>query len=128
MYQLLSFHDTVNANSDKTLVGSRLNFPYVVREHQIDFALGCENKLKIRIFLSEDPTAPPTGEPQGTNVFRTYGQQDYIVGDDAHLNLSDDHQVPARGTYIKVYADNQDTALHEINVRVVIDIIPEEVT
>jgi len=117
----LHFHDTVNALSEKTVVSERIMFPFVIQRVAIGFAPGCNRLVRIKIFVSGDDSAPSSGEPSGTNIFAQYGQRDYVVGDDAVVEFPHQIDVPERGMFLKVYANNLDSNDHTIDTHVTIE-------
>ena len=117
----LHFYDTVTALSEKTVVSSRIMFPFVIHRISIGFPPGSNRLVQIKIFVSADDEAPTTGEPSGTNIFAQYGQKDYVVGDDAVVEFPHQIDVSERGMYLKVYANNLDSYDHTIDVHVTIE-------
>jgi len=124
LYTLI-FHDTVSALSEKTLVSDRIRWKFRIHRIQVAFPPGANRLVKIKVFYSPDSNAPSTGEPSGTNLFAQWGPQDYIVGDDALIEFPHRISPDGRGLFLKVYADNEDTYEHTIDVRLTIEKLEE---
>jgi len=127
MLQTLQFHGTCSAYGELTIVSDKVNTPFVIRKYHIGFAPGCDRLLQIKVFISPDPTAPSVGEPTGTNVFAQFVANPYIIGDDSVVEIEDNTYVKQRGVWLKVYAKNEDSYDHTVDVRITIDIeYPQE--
>jgi|GEM_PF-1930392 len=118
------FYEGIMPKKDKTLVSERLDFPYVITEVRVDFALETRKMLQIKVFVCSDDEVPSSGEPFGYNVFEDFSQAPYIVGDEP-LDVSVGFKVERPGTWIKVYGKNLDTFPKTLDVKVTID-MPEE--
>jgi len=121
----LHFHDTVDPLSEKTIVSERIMFPFRIHRISAGFAPGTNRLMLIKIFVAADDSAPASGEPEGVNIFAQYGQRDYITGDDELLEFPHQIEVPERGMWIKVYANNLDTYSHTIDVHITIERLEE---
>lgn len=117
----VSFFGACQARSEKVLVTPRITYPYVVRKIHCRFALGCENKLKLRFYVSRDKDAPSSGPPNGYSMLREHGQVDFIVGDNDEKNLEHEVEVVEQGTWLKVYAENSDYFDHQVDVQMTIE-------
>ena len=117
----LHFHDSVDPLSEKTIVSERINFPFRITQIIVGFPPGTNRLVRIKIFVAADDSAPTSGEPEGVNIFAQYGQRDYVTGDAAMLRFPHMIDVPERGMWIKVYANNLDTYSHTIDVHVTIE-------
>lgn len=115
------FFGTCPALGEKTLVSDRVFHPFVTREFNIGFALNTQRKLRVKVFLSPDRETPVSGEPTGQNCFDSYGNVDYVVGDDVTLTFEHEIEVQAKGMWLKVYAENLDNFDHTIDVAVTIE-------
>ena len=115
------FLGTCDALSEKTLVSDRVFHPFVTRKFLISFALNTQRLLRIKVFIDDDKEVPTSGEPSGLNLFSSYGNVDYVVGDGATLEFEHEVHIDQRGMWIKVYAQNMDNYSHTIDVAVVIE-------
>jgi hypothetical protein len=121
MLKTLSFHGTCNSASVLTLASPRISTPFRVKSIRATFPLGCINLLQLSFLLAYDGSTPATGKPSGTSMLQDYGQVDYIVGDDIKKMLLHEVDVNESGTYLKVYAKNDDFSDHGVDVQVTID-------
>lgn len=125
--QTISFFGSVNAASNLTLVSGRISQAFKTTKIRASFAPGVNRLMTLKYFISTDPTAPTTAEPQGTNVLQKIGQVAYITGDDEFKELEHEVIDPTRNAYIKVYAENADVAAHTIDTQVTIEFIDDDV-
>jgi len=125
MIQTLHFFDTVDANSNKTVVSTHLRVPYWIKYHRVRFPEGTERKLKIYLYYSWDPETPTTQPPEGHNFLSDYAATPYIVGDGETVEGPDESLVREMGSWLKVYAVNEDSFEHTIDVDITIDMIIE---
>jgi hypothetical protein len=118
----IPFYGTCAARSELTLVSGRIGTAYTLAHIRARFAAGCQNLLKLRIYADESQAAPTTGPPSGMSLLRDYSPIDYLVGDDDTKDI--DHQAPVaeRGTWLKIYAVNDDWYDHAVDVQLTIDI------
>lgn len=121
--KVISFYGNSPARSGVTLVSPRIQSGYRVKKVVANFALGCQNLLKLHCFSSPDNWAPADEVPTGLNYFSDYGQVDYVVGDNIQLRLDHEVEIPERGSYIKIYGENNDYYDHAVNVQVTIELI-----
>lgn len=121
MKHSLSFYGPVTAGNRITLVSLRLNFPYVIEQIRVKYALGQNAKIQHSFFVSDDPAAPTGAQPTGLNLLAQYGPVDYTAGDDDVAIIPDNTIVDRMGTYFKVHAYNTDTFDHNANVIITID-------
>lgn len=82
--------------------------------------------MRLKIFTSNDPDAPSSGQPTGTNLLSQYGQVDYVIGDDDWRVFEHTVIVPTRNNWLKVYADNRDIFAHTVDVLITIETQREE--
>lgn len=123
----IPFHDTVAAFSEKTLVSKRIRFKYKRVRVRVHFVLNTNYTLKIKPIISGDQDAPTTGEPQGSNFLDQLGHVDYMVGDDEVKEAIYYLEVEQEGTWVKIYAKNEDSWPHTIDAVVhLTPIEPEE--
>ncbi len=121
-----SFHDTVAANSKKTLVSNKIDLPFSTKRIRAAFAAGTNRLLKLSFYLSPDKSAPTTAPPTGDNILAQLGPQTYIVGEDCIVDFQHELGILSAGFYLKVYANNLDTAEHTIDVQITVEIFPWE--
>jgi hypothetical protein len=114
------FHDTVAANSIKTLVSQRLTFAFATRELRAHFALNTNKKLRLEFFVSPDDSAPTSKPLTGVSLLSSLGQVAYIVGDDETVIVPYHVLVNEVGMYLKVFAENVDSYEHTIDAMVLI--------
>jgi len=122
MKKTLAFFGTCAARSELTLVSPRISTPFLLKRVLATWALSCQDLMSYRVYITEDPSAPTTGKPMGISVLADYGQVDYLVGDGIQLDLHHEVPQPVGGSYLKVYADNQDFYPHDVNVQLEIEI------
>jgi hypothetical protein len=117
----LAFSGTASASSVLTLAGNRIPFRFRVREVIIDWPIGTNKLLQVKVFVATDAEAPSTGEPTGTNIISPYGQRQYLVGSSGVQRYPIFYETNVPGLYVKVYGNNTDTSDHALDVRVVIE-------
>lgn len=117
----VSFFNKVAANSKKTLVSKRINVPFGTKRVRCSFPPGANRLLKLHFYISPDPSAPTTGPPTGYNILGQTGQVEYIAGDNEIKDFQMEVMEPARGQYVKVYAENEDTYEHTIDVQITVE-------
>lgn len=117
-----SFHGTVAANSNLTLVSNRIDLPFTTRKIRAAFVAGANRLLRLSFFVSPDPDAPTTEPPGGSNVLAQLGPQRYIVGNDCIVDFHHELGSLESGKYLKVYAENLDAFAHTIDVQITIEI------
>ena len=83
--------------------------------------MGCLNRVNLRFFISPDNDTPSTGPPNGYSMLREHGQVDYIVGDGDQKDMHHEVEVQSSGTYIKVYAVNDDFYDHLVDVQMTLE-------
>jgi hypothetical protein len=120
--ETISFFSTVSAGGEKTLVSQRINTPFTTSQIAISFPDGHNRLVQIKIFVSKDPTAPTTGEPQGLNILASLGHVFYLVGNNERKVFDIQKPYAERGAYIKVYAKNNDGFLHQIDCQITIEL------
>lgn len=115
------FYGTCSARSELVIVSQRITYPFVVRELQYRFPLGCQNLMQLKFFLSEDSSEPSSGEPSGFSLLSLHSDVDYVVGDNSgdvfEHNVSVDHG----NSYLKMYANNTDYYDHDVIARITIE-------
>lgn len=121
-----SFHDTVVAGANKTLVSNRIDLPFTTKRIRAAFAPGVNRTLRLFFFISPDADVPTTHEPGGTNILAQLGPQRYIVGEDCVVDFVHETGSLESGKYLKVYAENTDAFDHTIDVQITVEIIPRE--
>ena len=121
MIHTISFKDTVTASTVKTLASKQIGFPFKFSRIHIYFPLGSDLLTQYRVYSSYDDNAPSSGEPSGINIFGTLGQVNYIVGANGWITIIDQTVVRERGTFIKVYMNNTDSADHTLVCVIEID-------
>ena len=116
-----SFNGMCLSRSSKVLVTKRISHPFRVVAIHCRFPRGCENKLKLRFYVSDDDDAPTTGAPNGVSLLMEYGQIDYIIGDGDSKDMRHEVDVPHANSWLKVYAENDDYYAHEIDVQITLE-------
>lgn len=117
----ISFYDTVAAASEKTLVSQRIPHPFTIKRIRAYFVPGSINQLLLRFLISPDDSVSTSGLPSGHSVLADYGQVDYVVGDGDAKDMRNDVKVDVGNSYVKVHAQNDDSAVHTIDVQVEIE-------
>lgn len=117
----ISFAGSVDANSKKTFVSKRINVPFSTKRVRCSFPPGVNRTMKLYFYVSPDPSAPTTEAPTGYNILAQTGQATYIIGDDDIKDFQMEVFETTRGQYIKVYAVNDDTHEHTIDVQITVE-------
>lgn len=117
----VSFFGICALSASKVLVSKHIGHPYRVTHISARFAQGCNNLLKLRFYTSIDNDAPVDAEPSGVSMLRDYGQADYVVGNDDTKELDHELEVAESGSFLKVYAENNDTFEHSVDVQMTIE-------
>lgn len=116
----VSFFGTCPALSEVTLVSKRITTAFLSEEIQAHFPLNTNRLLELDFYISLDGQSPATGRPTGISFFQEYGQVNYITGDDETKRLKHTSLIQEAGSYLKVYARNNDTFEHTIDVQIMI--------
>jgi hypothetical protein len=124
--QTISFFGTVGALAKKTLVSQKIGQKFKTKIIRASFAPGVNRLMTLKFFISQDPSAPTTEEPQGINILKQIGQVPYITGDNEYKELPHETLYPERNAYIKVFAENSDTYDHTIDAQVTIEYLDED--
>lgn len=119
--KVLSFYDTCDARSTKVISSKRIKFRFRTKRFIFTFPLGCQNLLELSIYQSLDNDCPSSGKPNGISVLSENSNVDYVVGEGSQKILNHEVEVPEAGSYIKIYADNDDFYDHAIDVQVEIE-------
>lgn len=117
----VSFYGSCDARSSLVLVSPRITRPYHVIKIHAKFPGGANNLLKLRFYESPDDHAPASGAPSGVSLLADYGQVDYVVGDDDSKRLEHHLVVDTGGSFLKVYAVNDDFYEHDVDVQIMIE-------
>ena len=117
----ISFFGKVSAGSKKTLVSRRINVPFGTKRVRASFAPGVNRLMQLYFYISPDPSAPTTSPPTGYNILAQTGQADFITGDDEIKDFQMEIMELTRGQYVKVYAVNEDTYPHTIDVQITVE-------
>lgn len=117
----VSFSGTCAARSTKVLVTPRIGHPYLIDKIHARFPIGCDDKMKLRFYVSTDDNAPAAGAPSDISMLRDYGHVDYITGDGDVKDMKHNLEVAEAGTYLKVFAENADYYPHLIDVQIYIE-------
>lgn len=119
----VSFFDSVDANSKKTLVSKRINAPFETKRFRVSFPPGVHRLMKLYFFISPDAEAPTTKQPTGDNILAQTGQVVYITGDNEIKDFEMEALEYTKGKYIKVYAVNDDTYEHTIDAQITLEFL-----
>jgi len=117
----ISFVAECAARSKKTLVSKRINHAYKLKRIVASFEQGASQEMKLRFYVSLDESAPTTAAPSDVSILRDYGQVDYIIGEASQKQMEHELEVAEKGSYLKVFADNEDFFAHLIDVQMYID-------
>jgi len=112
---------TCPARGELTIASRRIRTPFTLRRLRATFTPGCQGLLSLRFFLSEDPTEPATGPPTGLSILSEYSATDTLVGDGDAKDLETELDQPLGGTWLKVYAVNDDWYQHAVDVQITFD-------
>ena len=116
-----SFFDEVAAGSKKTLVSKRITVPFSTKRIRCAFPPGVNRLMKLYFYVSPDSSAPTTAPPTGYNILAQTGHAAYITGDADIKDFLMEIMEFTRGQYIKVYAVNEDTYPHTIDVQITVE-------
>jgi hypothetical protein len=116
----VSFYGSCPASSELTLVSPLISHPFEIKRIKARFTQGSNNLMKLKFFISPDSDAPASGEPNGMNLLADYGQVDYIVGNNDTKEIEHNVVQPEGNYTLKVYANNEDTFEHDIDVQMTI--------
>jgi len=124
----LSFQDSVQANSVKTLTSKLIGQPFAVRSVECEFALGQNGLVQLEVAIDNDDSTPTnTSADIGDNVFRPYSPNYYIRGNNTVRTLKLDIVTPQLPGWIKLRANNTDPATdHTINVLIQVELLSAE--
>lgn len=106
------FSGVCTALSSLVLVSPRLSRPFSISKVGTRFALNTNGTLRSYFFVSDDDSAPVTGEPSGTNVLSDVSPYPFICGDDGMVSVPLSWTVQESGTYVKCYLVNSDVFDH----------------
>ena len=120
----ISFFGTASASSTKTLVSKKIGVPFITRKIRQSYAPGVNRTMTTKFIISPDDAAPTTEEPSGVNILAQTGQVSYITGDDEIKEFSQETEITESNKYIKVYAENDDTFDHTIDVQITLELLP----
>lgn len=118
----VSFSGVCAARAKNTFVSKRISTPFKLSDIHATFSIGCEDKLQLSFFISTDPSESTAGKPSGISILRDYGQVDYIIGNNTKKELKHNVEQRESGSYLKVYAVNDDFYQHKIDVQMFIEI------
>jgi len=121
MRRTFAFYNTVAAGSRITLVSGRIAQPFTFKGGSIYFAPGANLLLRVSVFVSDDPSAPATGEPEGHNILLPHSAVAYFVGNDGRVPIETEVVVKNVGAYLKVHAYNTDAVQHSVVVNLEIE-------
>jgi hypothetical protein len=116
----LTFNDTVERNSIKTLVSGLIMFPFNLEKVRVQFALNTNRLLRVRFFVSPDDSTPTDLNLTGHNILDPLGQVDYLCGDDEPVEIPYRALVDQTGMRVKVSAENLDSYAHTLTAQVFI--------
>ncbi len=108
LIRTIHFYGSVAASSRLTLVSQRLNFPYIIAELLVIFRVGQNELLQVTSFITQDPSAPTTEPPTGTQILDPTSQTQIIRGDGNENRLAPHSLVTGQGTFLKVHGNNTD--------------------
>jgi len=118
----VSFVGTCPARSGVTLVSKRIQTAFRLMGIAVRFASGCNNLLRLHFYWGLDSSGPGSVAPGGVSLLRDYGQVDYVVGEGESKWLEHGLAVDAGGSYLKVYAENDDWYDHAVDVQMFLEI------
>ncbi len=119
-----NFLATVPAGSERSYTSARINAPIRTKEIAVSFALNTNRTLQVGFFISDDEQTP-NGKPGGFNLLSNFGPVDYLVGDDDRKVLRHEVDLPSRGHYLKVYANNTDGVDHTLDAQFTVELFPD---
>ena len=123
----VAFYGSCTAGSSLVLCSKRIGKPFTLRRTRARFTLGTNNFMRLRFYFSRDEDTPSSGAPTGVSILAEYGQVDYIVGNNDTKDLENSFEVAQGGGYLKVYADNDDSFEHDVDVQMTIEFENQEV-
>jgi len=118
----VSFSGSCAARSKNTFVSKRISTPFRLSDIHATFSVGCENKLQLSFYISTDPSESTSAKPSGISILRDYGHVDYVIGNNTKKELKHNLVQKEAGSYLKVFAVNDDYYPHKIDVQIFIEI------
>jgi len=119
--QTIAFNETLPEYQNILLVSKRIPYPYKLVKIRAHFPLGTDRKLQLQYYLSPDKSEDVTHGKTGINVLHALGYSEYITGDNNTVEIECSIEVPEAGTYVKVYATNEDVYEHTVDVQAIIE-------
>ena len=119
--QTISFFDTVDLSSNKTLVSQKITSAFKVKRIRASFPSGVNRLMRLHFYIVGTPETPTTEPPIGTNILKPIGQVDFLTGDDNEISIEHEIISPDSNKYIAVYATNADVYDHTIECQVTIE-------
>ena len=111
---------TCNALSQRSLVSKHITLPFYLNTISVRFPAGCDNQVRVYLFLSYDESSPTTELPPGTSILSFLSPNDYLLGDDVVVTIHPRLPVPERSTWIKAHIVNDDSFPHTISAQLYI--------
>lgn len=121
--QTISFFDSVNASSNKTLLSKNITTPFKIKRIRASFPAGVNRLMLLRFYIVGTTDAPTTQAPTGTDILQSVGQVNYITGDNNFIDFEHELVSPEGNRRVAVYAENTDTFAHTIECQVTIEFI-----
>lgn len=115
------FFDFIPTLTMRTLLSSRINFPFVVRSIAIDFANNHANYVPHFVLLSHNMSVSTTGVPPDTNAFTGLSDVSYAVGDNREKRYYPNIEWRDPPSYIKLFINNMNAYPVFVNTIVTIE-------
>lgn len=103
---VIPFYTAIAANSNITLVSSRIDMMYKVTKIEVHFRDDTQHNLRVRIIASGDTNAPTANPPNGTNITGKFSGTPYFVGQGQTI-VAECYYIPSYSqVYLKAYIQN----------------------
>ena len=108
----ITFIVTPGAVTAKTKASRRITYPFRITKIRLNFPIGAEYNLRIKVFISDDKTTALNTVPNGVDIFSILTMDDPVRGNAEVIEMNCDIKVPEGDKYIHVYVLNTDTNSH----------------
>jgi hypothetical protein len=119
----IPFRGGVSASSNRVLVSNRIDSPYRTKSFHIKFELNTQRTVRLRFFMGEDSDDTFANVERQNDLFRQLAQDSEFAGDDQDIDLQHEVQIPQRGTFLKVLAENDDLVDHFFDAQITIELL-----
>ena len=117
----IALYVNVTEGQAKTSVSRRISYPFRLGKIRINFPIGSENNVQIKVFVSDDEKTADNTMPNGVDIFSLLSIDGPIRGNAEVVEMNCDIEFKEGNKYIHVYLKNNDTNDHCIVVVVEIE-------